>query len=419
MPILKLKIINDVIIVGGGKLAAAIAMVLTIKILTNYLSAQQFGEFALALTFCNFVAQLIMGPLGHGVGRFYIEAEKAGELGGFWVAVKNLFIKSFVLIFMIFLFVLVVVNLLKYEFDAGVLLLGLAFLFGYIAGLNDIFCSIQNMALRRFISVRNNIIEIYLRLIFIPILVLLFDATAIMALLAYILSGLLALIVNLAEKNNIGMIANQVKNNWEGKILGLAGNALMWGVFVWLVQASDKWSIGIYSNAADVGKYAVIYQLSYVPVVIVFSVANTILAPLIFKSGKIDLSGKSNLYTFAFSAITLGFLFYEFFGAAMLVILSRVDYAEYSNLMPLLYLSAVFYSIGDLLSIQRLGNMDFGIVRRNKIIAALVGLLFNILGAKYFGVTGVAYSILIYSFVYLMLFIDISYFKLMWKGCVK
>ena len=391
-------------------------MLLTIKVLTNYLSNQQFGKFALALTLCNFVTQLIMGPLGQGVGRFYIEAEKSGELGGFWVAVKKLFKKSFALIFAIFLFVLSVINLLKYEVDAAVLFLGLAFLFGYIGGLNDIFCSIQNMALKRYISVRNNLIDIYLRLIFISILVLLFDATAIIALLAYILSGLLALIINLIGKNSIGMIASEAKQDWEGKIIGLAGNAFIWGVFVWLVQASDKWSIGFYSNAADVGKYAVIYNLSYVPVVMIFSVANTILAPLIFKSGKIDLSGKSNLFLFAVASIIMGFLFYEFLGSTILVFFSSEIYAEYSNLMPVLYLSAVLYSIGDLFAIQRLGSMNFGVVKRNKIIAALAGLFFNILGAKYFGITGVAYSMLIYSFLYLILFIDGSYLRLMWRG---
>ncbi len=403
-------------IVGGGKIAAAIAMLLTIKVLTNYLSAEQYGEFALALTFCNFVTQLIMGPLGHGVGRFYIEAEKSGELGGFWVAVKNLLKKTFALIVIIYMVILGVANLLKYEVGTGVLLLGLAFLFGYITGLNDIFCSIQNMALKRFISVRNNIIDLYLRLLFIPILVLLFDATAIIALLAYIISGLLALIINLFGKNDIGMIPNQVQNDWEGKILSLAGNALLWGIFVWLVQASDKWSIGIYSNASEVGKYAVIYQLSFVPVVMIFSVANTILAPLIFKTGKINLTGKSKLLVVAFAAIGLGFLFYKFFGTAMVAVLSSFEYEEYSNLMPVLYLSAVLYSIGDLFAIQRLGNMNFGLVRRNKIIAAIVGLLCNILGAKYYGVTGVAYSILFYSFLYLMLFMDGSYYKLIWQG---
>lgn len=414
-----MKIINDTLIVGGGRLAAAMAMLLTIKVLTNYLSVLQYGEFVLALTFYNFITQLIMGPLGQGVGRFYIEAEKSGDLGGFWGAVKKLFKKSFALIFVIFSFALGILNLLKYETDAGVLLLGLAFFLGYIGGLNDIFCSIQNMALKRFISVRNNLIDIYLRLLFIPFLMFLFDATAIVALLAYILSGLLALIINLIGKKDIGMIANQAKHNWEGKIIGLAGNAFLWGIFVWLVQASDKWSIGLYSSAADVGKYAVIYQLSYVPVVMIFSVANTILAPLIFKSSKIDLSGKSNIFAFAIAAIALGFLFYEFLGATILVFLSSVDYAEYSNLMPVLYLSAILYSIGDLFSIQRLGSMDFEIVRRNKIIAALAGLLFNILGAKYFGVAGVAYSMLIYSLLYFMLFMDRSYFRLMRQGNVK
>ena len=85
-----------------GKIASAFGMLVTIKILTNSLTLEDYGRLALGLTLCNLITQLIMGALGQAAGRSYIESIELNDVEGFRAALIKLIKKCGLFLFLMF-----------------------------------------------------------------------------------------------------------------------------------------------------------------------------------------------------------------------------------------------------------------------------------------------------------------------------
>lgn len=391
-------IIKDAFIVGAGKVASAIAMLLTAKALTHYLNVEQFGEFTLGLTVCNFVTQMIMGPLGQGVGRYYPIAKQNNDVEEFWGGVKSLLIKSLIPTATI---ALVAVGLLSYVKADIALILVLAFVvFGYISGLNDIFSSMQNMAFNRWLSAKNSLIELYLRLIFIMLLGSMWIGSAEIGIASYILAGIVAVGFQIKDKKTIGLQGSVNSNIYGKNIQKLAMNAAFWGGFVWIYQMSDKWLLNTFSTTADVGRYALIYQLAYVPAIMISGVVNALVSPILYNNEGRDSLFLSKLIGWALLFLAIGILFYFYFGELVLKVIGGYDYINVAKYMPILFAAAVLYSIGDLFILKSMAEMKFNFVKNFKIIESLFGVLINAIGIYFYGIGGLVFSLLFYSVIH-------------------
>ncbi len=386
-----------------GKVASAIGMLLAVKLLTKYLSIEQFGEFVLGLTVSNFITQLVMGPLGQGVGRYYIEAQKKAEIPYFWISLKKLFFNS--LIVTLLFSIIIWIGIIKLEIGIGVHLAILALILGYINGLNDIFSSMHNLAMRRFFSIGSVVFELYLRLALIFGATLILHAEQVLVMYIYIASGVIVILMHIHQKHKIQLTSKSIqkKSLWNTEIVKLTINASFWGVFVWMLQASDKWVLYAFTTKSDIARYAVMYQLAYVPVTMLFGIINSIIVPIIYKSNGGNFQQKSTLRNILVLIFCLGCMFYITFNEYVMEIIAGNNYIQDSKLMVVFFASAFLYSVGDLYSIKNMGSFDFKKIRNIKIITACVGISLNYIGAYKFGVEGVIYSLLIYSLLYMLI----------------
>jgi len=66
----------------GGQVAAVIGALVLVRVLTEYLEPEQYGQLTLGLTIAALVNQVVMGGLTAGISRFYsIAAEKTNCQG--------------------------------------------------------------------------------------------------------------------------------------------------------------------------------------------------------------------------------------------------------------------------------------------------------------------------------------------------
>ena len=60
--------------------------------------------------------------------------------------------------------------------------------------------------------------------------------------------------------------------------------ASIWGLFVWLQQASDKWALNYFSGAEFTSQYAILYQIVYMPFSMGIGVILMLFTPIIYQS---------------------------------------------------------------------------------------------------------------------------------------
>jgi len=88
-----------------------------------------------------------------------------------------------------------------------------------------------------------------------------------------------------------------------------------------------------------------------------------------------------------------------------------VNYRFHSSsyLLPWMMLSGAMFAGGQMMSLQKMANMNPGLLIKVKIITALLGCIFNFIGAYFYGMFGVVMAQLGFSFIYSVWMISITY----------
>jgi O-antigen/teichoic acid export membrane protein len=388
--------------VALGKIASAIAMLLTIQILTSSLTVKDYGELALGLTLCNFITQLVMGALGQGAGRIYIESLESRNSIDFKSALITLLKKSaFILTFLHCTYV--AVDLTFFNGYALFFISGLV-IFGYLTGVNDIGTSLQNLARNRKTSVFLLNFEVWIRIPAILLLFVSFGKSLEIVVVAYIVSASLAaslqgIFFSKLFHSNDNAINN---HNWGAQIMSIAKPASLWGFFIWLYQASDKWMLKFFQSTESVADYAVLYQIGYMPVIIGMGVLSTIYTPIIFKhSGTIEAQIiVRRLLIFLFLAVLAGTFFSVQYGERIIEAVASSKYVSIADYLPWIILSSAIYSAGDIMSIMLMAEKRIFNLMAIKISSSIMGLLLNGFGAYLYGLPGVIGASLLYGIIY-------------------
>jgi O-antigen/teichoic acid export membrane protein len=84
-------------------------------------------------------------------------------------------------------------------------------------------------------------------------------------------------------------------------------------------------------------------------------------------------------------------------------------YQSVSNLMPWMVASGAMFAGGQIMSLQFLIAKRPEMMTKVKIVTALIGFILNIVGAYYFGMTGVVAAIFIFSLIYMVWSIYLMY----------
>jgi len=356
-----------------GKIASAFGMLVTIKILTNSLTLEDYGRLALGLTLCNLITQLIMGALGQAAGRSYIESIELNDVEGFRAALIKLIKKCGLFLFLMFC-AIGIADLMLHNGQDLFLLAGLV-AFGYLVGINDIANGLQNLARNRKLSAFNANFELWIRIPIVLVLFIFVGKSVGVVIFAYLFSALAALYL---QKKCLASLlpktpSNSQGHNWVGEITSIALPAGFWGIFVWMHQASDKWALGVFQASEEVAKYTVLYQIGYMPVMMGMGVLSTLYAPIIFKHSGTPLAIRTvrNLIAFLGLATVTGIAVAFTWGQIIFEYLVSPHYISQSVYLPLIILAAGIYCIGDTLSMKMMGERKVMSLMQIKILTCI------------------------------------------------
>ncbi len=410
------RIVKENLLIVCGMAVSISCSLILVRVLTEYLAPTQYGELALALTLVNLINQIVMCGLISGIGRFYSIAAEKKALNSYRHDAETLLHYATLAIILIGLLCCAGLLVLK-QSDAIVLAL-IAIFFSIMASYNSVYGDIQNAARHRGIANLANGLDAILKIVFPLGAFYLVGASSTAVMLGYCASALVVLLLNrfllryaIPTKKNLPASPPATDHKWLTQIWAYAWPFSTWGIFTWSQQASDRWALQIFADTAEVGVYSVLFQLGYVPIMMLSGLASGFLTPIFFQRAgdASDSARNQNVHRInrLISWLLLALTIVAALTAAVLHVwifklFVSESYREHSYLLPWFVLAGGFFATGQMFALKLMSEVRSKHLLPVKISTALLGCALNVLGAWYAGLTGIVVALVCFSGSYVI-----------------
>ena len=394
----------------GGQVAAVIGALVLVRVLTEYLEPEQYGQLTLGLTIAALVNQVVMGGLTAGISRFYSIAAEKNELSGYLNASQGLM--GYAVITAGAITLISIAGLLWMGYSQWIVLVTAALMLSVFNGCSSALGGIQNAARQRAVVALHGGVEPWLRILLAVGIMIWLGSSSTAVILGYAFSSLIVTGSQLFFLQKLihpeGAITH-MSRDWGQQIWSYSWPFSVFGVFTWLQQISDRWALQTYASGHDVGLYAVVFQLGYVPIGLALGMAMTFLGPILYQRSGSTTDQNRNMdvhqiawrITFAGLAITaLAFVLTLLLHEEIFQLLVATKYHEVSYLLPWMIVAGGVFSSAQMLALKLMSEMKTAVMTTAKIVSAILGVILNIYGASQFGSQGVVAALVAFSCIY-------------------
>lgn len=394
----------------AGQIAVVLGALALVRVLTEYLDPTQYGQLALGLTVAGLINQVVMGGVTAGIGRFYSVAAEKNDLPSYLHASRWLMLYATAAVVVIALVLMAGLYWLSYSNWMG--LAAVALLFSVLSGYNTSLSGIQNAARQRAIVAFHGGLDAWLKILLAVGVMFWLGKSSAAVILGYALSSLLVtgsqfyflrrLVHPLGEMQ-------QASAKWVRRIWAYSWPFSTWGVFTWAQQVSDRWALQTFASTQEVGMYAVLFQLGYVPIGLATGMAITFLGPVLYqRSGiAIDHSRNTSVHRIAWRITFVGllvtalaFVFTLMLHKWIFHLLVDTQYRSVSHFLPWMVLAGGIFAAGQMLALKLMSEMKPAAMTAAKIVTAILGVALNVYGAQQFGLPGVVAALVLFSGIY-------------------
>lgn len=409
-----------------GQSGAFFGQLALISTAASLLKVNEYGDFSIMLIFALLFDRTLM-TVHVGISRFYCEAYQDNKIASYWLACLSILRRvSLICIFITGLFFVVAM------FGRFYLTSKLLLIFGFFvvaSGLNTAFMGILLSARKRGLYALMQLADPWLKVFFL----LLFSALNISNILslsfAYLVSSLVLSITNGCFVHQLidSILGPQYKDLhteevnsasihiWSKTIWSFTRPFIIWGIFAWLHQSSDRLSLDFFEGPTQVGYFSVIFQIGFIPMLLLSNMIDNLISPIIYSRfsgankltlGSYDKKLLTNLPILCLSLLTvLGVFLTSVWNYQFMSLILEQRYLMYSYLLPYLVLSGGLTAIAQSLCTRILAAKRPNDILFVKIAYPLVALSLNIFGAYLAGVSGVVYATLFSSLFYVFLLV--------------
>lgn len=392
-----------------GQIATVAGALVLVRVLTEYLSPAQYGQLALGLTVAGLVNKVVMGGIGAGIGRFYAVAAEKQDLEGYLLSTRYLLTYATAAVVGIGLVLMASLYWLGHSEWIG--LAAAALVFSVLSGYNSTLSGIQNAARQRAIVAFHGGLDAWLKILLAVGVVLWLGTSSTAVVIGYACASLLITVSQfIFLRRTIPQQQTPIQNRqqWMPRIWAYSLPFTTWGAFTWMQQVSDRWALQAFASTSDVGQYAVLFQLGFTPIALVTGMAVSFLGPILYqRSGDAtDLARNNKVHQLGWRMTNLalfvtlvGFLFTFALHEKLFSMLVAAEYRENSYLLPWIVLVGGTFAASQMLGLKLMSEMKPSVMTTAKITTAVIGTLFNILGAAIAGMEGVVVSLVVFAWI--------------------
>lgn len=395
----------------AGQIATIVAGLVLVRVLTEYLDPDQYGQLALGLTVAGLVNQVIMGGITNGISRFYTIAAEKCDMVAYLRACRRLL--GYATGAVVVVALVMIAGLFFLGYSRWVPLAVGALLVSVFNSYNASLSGIQNAARHRGIVAFHGTLDAWLKILLAFVMIWVFGRSSTSVVFGFALSTLL---VNVSQFTFLRRMPLQQREmpatttDWSRQMWAYSWPFSTWGLFTWCQQTSDRWALQTFASTGNVGLYAVVFQLGYAPIGMATGMATSFLGPILYqRSGSAADSNRNNdVHNLAWRITVLCLTMTAFaFVITWLLhnwifhLLVAEKYATASGLLPWLILAGGLFAAGQVLALKLMSEMKAAVMTFAKIATAVFGIALNIFGALQFGLEGVVAGLVAFSVIYL------------------
>lgn len=274
--------------IAVGQLVSIVGSIVLVRVITEYLDPARYGELALGLTVGGFINQVVMGGIGGGIGRFYSIAAEKRDLKHYLIASGSLM--GWATLSIVVIGIILIIGLLSIGLNKWIPLAVAMLFLSILTGFNSTLSGIQNAARQRQIVALHGGMDAWLKIALAVVVMYWLGKESVAVVIGYALSAfvvtvsqLIFLVRLVRSAQGIHGEASITGENWAAGIWRFAWPFSVWGPFTWLQQASDRWALQFFASTEDVGSYAVLYQLSFVPIALASGLLVSLISPILYQ----------------------------------------------------------------------------------------------------------------------------------------
>ena len=411
------RISKELFWVTLGQIASFMGSIALVRVLTEKLDPTEYGELALVLTIAALVYQVVNGGINNAIGRFYSIAVEKGDLDGYLRAsFRMLFWASFVVTGFT---ILLLAGLILLELEKWIWLSLVVLIFSVLSSYNNALNALQNAARQRIVVALHGGMNSWLKIGLAIVIMLWLGTSSTAVVVGYTVSILIVILSQIfflrrliSNKNTvIEPRTSQSKENWFKQMWEFSWPFSAWGLFTWAQLVSDRWALEFFATTAEVGKFAVVYQLGYASITMLTKLMMTLIGPIVYEKSGDATDATRNIavhrISWQITLVSLGlsllaFTFTYYLHDWLFSILVSKPFQEASHFLPWVVLAGGLFATGQLLSLKILSELRSKAMIFIKITTALIAVLINILGSCFYGLSGVVFSLVIFSVIYLI-----------------
>jgi O-antigen/teichoic acid export membrane protein len=399
-----------------GQAMAVVGAVVGVRVLTELLPPEVYGELALAMTGATLLNQVVFGPISNGASRFYAVAQEAGDIPTYLLAVKRLALVVTGWVMTAAAPVAALLLLTGHDRWLGLLLavLGFALLSGY----NGILDAIQNAARQRLVVAWHQGLAPWGRFLVAAGMIVLLGASSTVAMVGFVIALLLVLSSQgwfLARSTRearckTGLWQSTVPS-WRARLASYSWPFAAWGWLTWLQLVSDRWALGLFATTEQVGQYAVLYQLGYYPMMLALGMVLQLTGPVLFQRAgaaqdpvRLQASKRLSRSLAFWTAVTTiglsGLLAVSH--RQIFALLVNEQYKGTSGLLPWMVFAGGLFATGQVLSLECHIAFETRSLVVPKVVTSILGVGLNLIGASLAGVAGVVTTSVLWAVIYVV-----------------
>lgn len=417
LPAVSQKSLYEAFFTISGRFVSIFLVIGTTKFLTTFLSEADYGQLALYNITATLPSTFYFGPLGQGILRLFPVANEKNELNAFHHQYHRLFLRGAEIVG-----ILGVIGAMICWFYGNVnwsiallLISGLSI----VSSFNTFRYGLQNSVRKRTLSMGLETGDRVLQQTLAILLLWCISGNPLVVLVGYMLSSLVFLLINkhYYQKSFPETARRQDDNDhkeYRERILQYSWPFIIFGVFAWFQSASDRWVLEILRSTELVGQYAVLNQIGFQSLGLLFGSVSYFLFPILFsKAGSIqnkkqfeDANHINDWYLWfnvAFTAFL--FLIFWLFGEQVIRLLSAEKYVKLAGYLPWMVVAGGLFNFGQNYANRFMLSMQTRLLLYPKIIAAVIGIVINFLFVHYWGLQGLIVGAVITQTAYVVVLI--------------
>jgi O-antigen/teichoic acid export membrane protein len=354
--------------VAAGQGLTLLLSILTLKVLTVQLGPEEYGQFALGLSFAGVLNLFLYGPLTQAVQRYFHVCQERGQAAEFdGLLGKLLRILAWSVAILGFLLGgLAQVWQAEWVERWGILIFP-ALAYGVANGSLLVYLADINTRRQRRAYAILQSLDALLRLVGAALLAAWVSARAGLALSGFLAGSLLSLLLmwhfrRQSLPRSIAPCSWQalaVPGGWVRSFAAYAASFVVFAIPSMLTGYGDRWIIQQNLSAADVGIYVALAQIANAPANLLLAIFSQALNPILFqqadrsnaeasRQASRHLLYRSLLALMSLLAVMVGFCFA--FDEWIVGLLTRSDFVPQAHLLWQLVLAAAFFQFAQALS---------------------------------------------------------------------